>query len=159
MDTLDRSYEPMDVDISGSSLNKSLNSFIKLEKLDIEDNESPVSGQNETCVRAKSENCVIPGATLRPAKRLHVNLTPLKPKRRLSRKTALCSMLAIFVSYFTYNYLKVQCVNDLNTNEINKILFKKMYGQNLPAQMIMHALEDSSPRKLIVFYGSTGVGN
>lgn len=160
MDCINRSVEPMDVDISNSSLNVSNISDRNdgmschlLENKDFKSNE-------ERCVK----NIVTYLAPFDKTKKVHVNIQPHNKKERKSNRGKnitnyfIICVLIPFISYCIFNQLKVQCIDKLNTEILQKPLLDKVYGQQLPIKTLIEVLNVKRNHKVILMYGSTGVG-
>lgn len=154
MDDVDRSVEPMEVDLSSNSF-KGINNSFKIPQ------EESISNcfKDSLNIDAHGETTEdqVQQATTIKVKKLFVNLNQKKIKRGTTKTRVISALLVACLSILVYYYASVVCIK-LDISAINEILSNKLYGQTVPRQNIIKALQSPSSQKIIFLYGGTGVG-
>lgn len=171
MDEYDISFEPMDVDISARSssgmdisyndsegVSNEVEDYLKKMSMTIK-SEPADTGYEDTVQPSQTEfNTTQPKITPN-IKKFHISM----PKGKLSPQSwptvkVLCAALVILISVVAYQVLNVQCSEDIKIDDLKKSLISKLYGQDEAIDSLIQGLSETQRSKILIIYGSTGVG-
>lgn len=171
MDKLNGSCEPMEIDTSARSnqsmdisFNDSINDS-KREPIDSNTYLKHIKSEPklESTPLPPAENATptpvsITTPQLTNIKKFHI-IRQKKVKNTLSLKLKMIfTSLVVLISIAAYQYFNVQCSDDLNIDSLRQTLSKNLFGQYQATNHIIEALNANEKRKILFFYGGTGVG-
>lgn len=153
MDDRDESYEPMDIDLSSNSVSPMDISFVDK---DLEFSPASIKSEKEDDIYEKCLN-------LKPitVNNLLKNYTQNRNRNKFTANQIAKLVLYIMVVLFavvTYQIAYFKCNESLNIDLLKKSFASKIYGQDIPTEKLLKALDSDVPNKVITLYGGTGVG-
>lgn len=149
----DKSYEPMDIDLSSNSVSPMDISFVDK---DLEFSPASIKSEKEDDIYEKCLN-------IKPitVNNLLKNYTQNRNRNKFTANQIAKLVLYIMVVLFavvTYQIAYFKCNESLNIDLLKKSFASKIYGQDVPTEKLLKALDSDVPNKVITLYGGTGVG-
>ncbi|CAH2267730.1 uncharacterized protein LOC120625846 [Pararge aegeria] len=154
----DISYEPMDVDLSAHSASvmdisyTSSNIDLSIVKTEPPEQDYYVK-ESSLDVRPETINRLI----LNNIQNRSNSVTSTRTVKKF-QPFLLLSLTLLIISILTHQIVNFNCCDNLNIEILSHNLKTKLYGQTVAVSNIIEALESQESRKIILFYGGTGVG-
>lgn len=168
MDQPNTSFEPMDIDLSAHSsygamdidvsFNESPNEITEfIRKINDSVKSAPIESQAETTKTPRHGNGIPPHTT--NIKKFHINMLKETASTNTTIKVkVVCAGIVLLLSVIAYQLLTIQCGDDINVDKLKKSLSSKLYGQTEAIDGMIKGLSVNESRKILILYGSTGVG-
>lgn len=157
MDTKDESYEPMDIDLSSNSVSPMDLDISYVDDVDKDLELSPASTKSE-----KEDDIYEKCLNLKPipVNNLLKNYTPNRKRHFTTNQIAklVLYLMVVLFAVVTYQIAYFKCNESLNIGLLKKSFASKIYGQDIPTEKLLKALDSDVPNKVITLYGGTGVG-
>ncbi|XP_045765099.1 uncharacterized protein LOC123867213 [Maniola jurtina] len=152
------SYEPMDVDLSAHSSSMMDFSYtepdidISIVKTEPPEVDNVFVSESSFDVNPETINkLVLSNIQHHRTSVARTNITKRKPM-------LLISLTVLAISILTHQIANFNCCESLNIEILRHNLTSKLYGQTGAVKSIIYALESKENRKMLLFYGGTGVG-
>ncbi|KAJ0179827.1 hypothetical protein K1T71_004418 [Dendrolimus kikuchii] len=160
METLNRSFEPMDIDMSNSSLIDNMDiSFDLTDDCDWEitsinlKDKSPTFGKLPL-VEGIDDN----GPNFNTIKKYHINVKrDVNTDNRNKFIKAIAIIVVLGISLIIAQTLNIKCAEEINIDQLKTDLFHKVHGQSKALEVLVESLKNKET-KLLIWFGGTGVG-
>ncbi|XP_034824954.1 uncharacterized protein [Maniola hyperantus] len=151
------SYEPMDVDLSAHSTSNMDFSYtdsnvdMSIVKTEPPEADNVFVTESSFDINPETINKLVLG-------NIQHRCTSVA-RTNIKRKSILLSCLTVLViSILIHQIANFNCYGSLNAEILRHKFMTKLYGQTGAVKGIINALESNENRKMLLFYGGTGVG-
>lgn len=155
MESLNRSFEPMDIDMSSSATE---NMDMSFDFTDGDWGNTSIEFENKShslkMIPLQEEN---DKKRLNTIKKFHIKVQRdiKNHKNKISKIIAI--IILVGMSLIIAYSLNVTCAEEMNIDQLKTDLLLKIYGQSRAIESIIEALKIKES-KLLIFFGGTGIG-
>ncbi|CAG9785002.1 unnamed protein product [Diatraea saccharalis] len=143
MEKFDTSCEPMDVDLSTTSVNTSSSH----DEATVSENPSPaLNTANTSTTTAPSEIWTV--------KTYHIK----KTEKNNGHFKLFVTLLVLCASIIIYMILDIKCIDSINLTELRTVFETRVHDQTKAVELFLDSLSQDVDSKIIFLYGATGVG-
>lgn len=152
MEEHNRSFEPMDVDLS---LSTHSNSKMDISCDDIPDELKQERDTDSVRLNYSFETAVAADSNL---KKVHIQMQKNVKCRNFMKTRLFTTLFVLMISLIVMVILNVNCSEEVNLENLKNTLSRQLVGQPKAIDSIIESLKEREKSKIIFFYGGTGVG-